>query len=76
MCSTSSRSVTRRSPPHSNTPDGATGAIDQRPVVTVQPNADYGYHLNDPNLALGGRRVLLDARTPLNRRIRAAGVGE
>ena len=31
----------------------ATGAADQRPVVTVQPNADYGYHLNDPNLALG-----------------------
>jgi hypothetical protein len=31
----------------------STGPADARPVVTVQPNADYGYHLNDPNLALG-----------------------
>jgi hypothetical protein len=31
----------------------STAATDQRPVVTVAPSADYGYHLNDPNLALG-----------------------
>jgi hypothetical protein len=30
-----------------------TGPADQRPIVTVAPTADYGYHLNDPNLALG-----------------------
>jgi hypothetical protein len=31
----------------------SAGARDKRRVVPVWPDADYGYHLNDPSLALG-----------------------